>query len=437
MDIFGTIRNAIELTKEIVDLIDDFRGAESEKKRILSDEKACEHILQSFCSGQGDTQASDTSQQKTQQDIALRGLLQRFHNDLSTLTTTLRTSKHSRWPFVKGKVEAQQRRIECDKTDLLVHMAICGGNTTVQMSTDLNNHLHKLIATTKGHSRNLRALQDEVSRLFQEHDANSAKLVRQRLYEWLAPLEQGEKHSTIRRVAVKGTGEWFLRSDDYLSWRDNTNGTLLLCGEAGAGKAFLTSLAIENPKQPSISSRSIAPAHYYCDSRSSNSGDVQACIRTLLSQLISSSATIPDEFIEAMKHNPNAVSGMEIVMKGINHIAKSFAKINLVVDAIDEFSASEKGRLDLLECLMRIHSKTRKVNLLVTSRPLIDVSNSLKEEISKFLVVVPDEDLILFIKEGCESLPEFAQISQLLIAKTQTTVITKSQGLSVPNQSFV
>jgi hypothetical protein len=45
-----------------------------------------------------------------------------------------------------------------------------------------------------------------------------------------------------------------------------------------------------------------------------------------------------------MKHNQNTVPGMEIAMKRIDHIAESLAKINLVVDAIDKFSASEKGR---------------------------------------------------------------------------------------------
>lgn len=275
-----------------------------------------------------------------------------------------------------------------------------------------------------------------MSRLSQEHDANSTQVSRRRLYKWLAPSKQGEQYSTIRRIVAKGTGNWFLLSDDYLSWRDSINETLFLCGEAGAGKTFLTSLAIENLKQPSLLSRSIATAYYYCDSRSSNSGDVKACIRTLLSQLISSSATIPDELIEIMKHNPNTVPELETVMKGFNHIAESFAKINLMVDAIDEFSASKKGRQDLLECLMRIQSGTRKVNLFVTSRLLIDVANSLQKA-SKVLVAVPDEDLVLLVEKRCESLPKFVQKSQSLIAKTQTTVVAKSQGLLVPYQSFV
>lgn len=58
-----------------------------------------------------------------------------------------------------------------------------------------------------------------------------------------------------------------------------------------------------------------------------------------------------------MKHNQNTVPGMEIAMKRIDHIAESLAKTNLVVVAIDIFSASEKGRQDFLECLTRIQSE--------------------------------------------------------------------------------
>lgn len=337
---------------------------------------------------------------------------------------------------MKAKVEEQRKRIEWDKNDLLLHMAIRGIESTTHQSEYLKKHLQKLMTTADDHSRDLNTLQDELSKFYEDHEANSLKISRRDLYQWLAPSEQGEKYSTIKRTAVRGTGDWFLRSDEYVSWRDNINGTLFLCGEAGAGKTFLTSLAIGSLKQPSILSSSVATAYYYCDSRSPHGSDLQVCIRTLLSQLVSSSAAIPQKLLVEMKDDPYTVPGIDTVLERLIEITRSFAKVNLVVDAIDEFSASEKSRQDLLKCLTRIQSETKKVNLFVSSRPLVDVASYL-QSVSNVSVTVPANDLALFVEKASESLPKFVRKSPVLIAKTITTVVSKSQGLSATHLKLV
>jgi len=436
MDVFGTIRNAIELTRDMVILIDDIRGAENEKKRLMSDTRACEQILQSLCTSQSNAVAVNEEGETAQQDLFVNALLERIHNDLSTLATTLRASRNIKWPFIKAKVEEQRKRIEWDKNDLLLHLAIRGNKSTTHQSKYLKKHLQKLMTTADDHTRDLNALQDEMSRLYKDHEANSLRISRRDIYQWLAPSEQGEQYSTIKRTAVKGTGDWFLRSDEYVSWRDTANGTLFLCGEAGAGKTFLASLAIGSLKQPSILSSSVATAYYYCDSRSSHESDLQVCIRTLLSQLVSSSAAIPQKLLVEMKDDPYTVPGIDTVIEGLIEITGSFAKVNFVVDAIDEFSASEKNRQDLLKCLTRIQSETKKVNLFVTSRPLVDVASYL-QKVSNVSVTVPAKDLALFVEKGCDSLPKFVRKSPALIAKTIATVVSKSQGLLATHQKLI
>jgi hypothetical protein len=99
MDVFGTVRNAIELTKDMVVLIDDIRGAENEKKRLMSDTRECEQILQSLCTSQSTAVAVNEGGETVQQDLSVNALLERFHADISTLATTLRASSGTRMIF--------------------------------------------------------------------------------------------------------------------------------------------------------------------------------------------------------------------------------------------------------------------------------------------------------------------------------------------------
>ena len=64
------------------------------------------------------------------------------------------------------------------------------------------------------------------------------------ILEWLSPLKPHLRHQDVRTRRMDGVGDWFLRTDDFINWRDGEGGSsmaILFCSAApGAGKTHLT-----------------------------------------------------------------------------------------------------------------------------------------------------------------------------------------------------
>ena len=64
------------------------------------------------------------------------------------------------------------------------------------------------------------------------------------ILEWLSPLEPRLRHQDVRTRRLDGLGDWFLRKDEFINWRDGQDGsimsTLFCSGAPGAGKTYLT-----------------------------------------------------------------------------------------------------------------------------------------------------------------------------------------------------
>jgi len=60
---------------------------------------------------------------------------------------------------------------------------------------------------------------------------------------WLSPLQPRARHNDIRARRQDGLGEWFLKADEFVKWRDGkgeSGKTTLFCsGNPGVGKTFL------------------------------------------------------------------------------------------------------------------------------------------------------------------------------------------------------
>jgi len=76
---------------------------------------------------------------------------------------------------------------------------------------------------------------------------------RAKLLNWLSPLQPRVRHNDVRARRVDGLGEWFLRSDEFLRWRDGIcefdKATLFCSGNPGVGKTFLRYGRKNNPSE--------------------------------------------------------------------------------------------------------------------------------------------------------------------------------------------
>ena len=66
---------------------------------------------------------------------------------------------------------------------------------------------------------------------------------RAKLLNWVSPLQPRVRHNDVRGRREPSLGEWFLKADEFLRWRDGIGefdkATLFGSGNPGVGKTFL------------------------------------------------------------------------------------------------------------------------------------------------------------------------------------------------------
>lgn len=424
MDIFSTVKSAIDLTKEISQLISDIKSAEKEKKRLLFEVQACEYILQRF-----DTKDDETSRScRMQGNGVTPQVLQQFESDLRALRHILRDCSALKWPFRKAEVESCCTKLEWDKINILLYLAISDSESSSQDTREIGIRLHELIAVANTYSRQLSDLTAGVSRLQRDVDTKDLISTRKKILRWLDAANQSETQLSITRARVDGTGSWLLKSVAYKRWRNSHGKSLFLHGDAGAGKTYLASLAIDNlsGRSEPYTESSTAVAYFYCSSDLPEDSDPDICIRSLLSQLVSKCQRLPKS-LDGKEVNPQPRPLRREITSLFEDVIRTFARVYLVIDAIDEFHPSESVRRELLEILLGVQSRT-EMNILITSRPLPDIVRTFGN-CPTVPVVASTEDLAMFVRNQRKRLPEFVQRRQDLVNNTVKIIVSKSQEM--------
>jgi len=68
---------------------------------------------------------------------------------------------------------------------------------------------------------------------------------RSEILAWLSPLEPHLRHNDIRKKRVKEVGDWLLRTEEFVSWKngdgegESQKATIFCSGNLGVGKTYI------------------------------------------------------------------------------------------------------------------------------------------------------------------------------------------------------
>ncbi|KAJ5115984.1 hypothetical protein N7456_000332 [Penicillium angulare] len=199
---------------------------------------------------------------------------------------------------------------------------------------------------------------------------------------WLSATDYSRRHRQLQETRTDDTGSWLLDSKEYIGWKDNSGGLLLLPGISGCGKSYLCSTIIEDIEKECESDNSKYLAYWYFEFSDSISQNVDSLTRSLIRQL-SRSPLLPPVFDLFEDHK---MKGGEPSSKKIKQVFKDTlaivpGNIYLIFDALDECgengSSEQRERLfELVNDLMGEHRN--KLHILATSRPEQDIKDELE-----------------------------------------------------------
>ena len=251
----------------------------------------------------------------------------------------------------------------------------------------------------------------------------------QAILDWLTLTDfVSQQHDYINR-RQEGTGQWLLDSEEYQTWVQTPKKTLFCPGIPGAGKTILTAITIDDLTMRFRGQADIGIAFLFCNFRQQEEQKVDNLLASLLKQLSSGKASLPDSVMALYrKHEDKRTRpSFDELSKALRSVTAMFSRVFIVIDALDEWQTTDGCRTGFLTeiFLAQVHSRA---NVFATSRFLPEVTERFEGSIS-LEIRASREDVRRYL-DGCLfRLPSFVDRSPDLQEEIKTGIVLLVKGM--------
>lgn len=240
------------------------------------------------------------------------------------------------------------------------------------------------------------------------------------ILDWLSKEDYGAQFSDFEKRCVEGTGKWFLDLEIFKEWKDGKLKvpTIVCMGMPGAGKTMTATIVLRDLLEGLSAETGTGLAYLYCNYKRHHNSDAASLLRALLRQLARQLYSgLPAELKEL--HNTHkrhqTTPTLLHIQKALATTMEHYARVFIVVDALDECPSSEGVRQRLISSiqdLQRDLAERNKTSLstLFTSRQIPDIESKF-EGSPKVEIRAKEEDVRRYIEELVhnDELPSFVR----------------------------
>ncbi|KAH7159331.1 hypothetical protein DER46DRAFT_382893 [Fusarium sp. MPI-SDFR-AT-0072] len=256
--------------------------------------------------------------------------------------------------------------------------------------------------------------------LNQEHQA---------ILDWLTPVGYSTQQSDYFGNRQQGTGQWFLESAEYREWLDADGKTLFCPGIPGAGKTILSSIVINDLHARFSDNPKIGIAYIYCNFRREQEQKIEDLLASLLKQLSRAWHCLPESVNSLYdKHRKNTTRPLlEELSETLQFVVELYAKVFIIVDALDECQALDDCRGRLLSEIFKLQGGFT-VNLCATSRPISDITNIFDRALCLVIRATKD-DVALYLERHLGTLRSVVKTNPRLQEQIKTEISDVVDGM--------
>jgi phage gp46-like protein len=445
METAASIIAILQLSEKVIQYVRDVSGATEERRRLREQVRACSNILLLLRDGVED---SDEGQAWAETVDMLASPLERLRRALELAAIRLHakssTKEKLKWPFKEKEVQKLIEAIESEKG--LLTLAFENNSARLLQQIDIrskNNstHLEELTALMSTHAINseghLQDLKSAVSKLQDTHISlhedmsalEEAEKIRElaakrvKIIDWLSPLDHtSQQHDIISKRQV-GTGDWFLRSNQYQQWLKNKGGLLFCPGIPGAGKTILTSIAVADLRERYHRDARVATVFYYIDFRRQQT--IDNIFLSLLKQLVEGRTELSKSVANYydQHHERGTRPILDDAVTAFCNELRLYSRVFVVIDALDESQAGA----DLVSTVLDVQ-KDGRFNLLATSRSLPEISTQFADA-AVLEIRASHQDVRTYLEAHIRQLPGFVKTNVKLQEEIKASIVRLVQGM--------
>ncbi|KIJ54825.1 hypothetical protein M422DRAFT_240909 [Sphaerobolus stellatus SS14] len=268
------------------------------------------------------------------------------------------------------------------------------------------------------------------------HDAalsTQSELSKQKMMEWLnVNLDVNSNFDRARLKCHPGTGQWFLKSADFVRFRQSDGGLCFwLHGMAGCGKTILSGSIIAELRAEVEDHPRIGLAYFFLSYTDRGKQTTFNLLSEIALQLLSRTSIIPQRISSLYELNRSRPP-ISVLLDLIGCLSQCFSQTFIIIDALDEIAVEERELL--LHALKQIISTSTecKINFIATSRQetyLVDGFQALSLEQICLTTSLVDEDIKLYVTEIVQNEKKFSRWNDDLRTEIMQTLTDKANGM--------
>ncbi|KAL9118356.1 MAG: hypothetical protein Q9187_005101 [Circinaria calcarea] len=402
-DIIAVSTLANKVRKRFVDSPDQFKRISEEVKSLSNVLRDLEDVL---------PERELTDRQKTH----LHDITQGYHSVLvdSDKIVEKYWSLDVNHRSLSGKSQRLWKRLKWEPDDV------------AELRSRISSNINLLNAFNGGIAINLsQVTKDSVDRLHRHHDDHERRLIE----SWLSSADFAAQQSDFIGRRQEGTGQWLLDSQEFETWVSGTKQTLFCQGMPGAGKTIIASIVIDDLWSKFQAESDVAIAFLFCNYKRQQEQKFEHLMSSLLAQLVKGRSNLPESIRNLHQRHVDRGTrpSIEEIITLFHSVSRSYSKIFIVVDALDECSKIDNTRKRLLEELFTLQSHT-KAGFFATSRENPEIATLFQGAILKE-IRASDEDVRRYLASRIAELPKCVLRDQALQDNIQTEIAKAVDGM--------
>ncbi|KAJ7476775.1 ankyrin repeat-containing domain protein [Mycena latifolia] len=346
----GTLASVLQLVDTVLkarEYFKDFHEAPKEQKKLFSEMEGLKALLVELDKQVEGNSSSAAFQEMVKPLAALKTTMEHVTEKLGPVDGQLKFTKRLSWTLWSKKEVAGYLE-EFERIKALINL---------WLTMEIWDVGQKQISN-----------QDSIWNTVQEQKDTIDAEKRQKILDWMSPLNFLQRQADIFNALQSGTGEWLLGKAGFQEWESGSGKVLFCHGIPGAGKTVLVSLVVHH-LETCARTTDIGLACIYLNHKETETQTITNLLGGLWRQLmlgktISSTVQNLYDYHQERQTRPQ----LEEVCKALDSAVALYLKVYFIIDALDEYP--EKYRHRFLKYLGTLGPK---VNIMMTSRPHINL----------------------------------------------------------------
>ncbi|KAI4682832.1 hypothetical protein J4E81_009453 [Alternaria sp. BMP 2799] len=252
---------------------------------------------------------------------------------------------------------------------------------------------------------------------------------RQRILDWLTPIDHASEQRDAISRRQKGTGEWLLRSQTYQDWLSTDSRTLFCPGIPGAGKTVFASIINADLWERYHDDPTVGLVHLFCNYRRHNEQTLEALLSGLLKQLVQHQVPLPECVTSLYDTQQRGASNrIQATTEALKSVMATYSRVFIVLDALDECSTSHGCRTQLLSSVQSLQKQCH-INLLATSRFIPEIMEKFRTA-CQLEIQADSNDVRRYLSDNINRLPGFVQDNIGLREEVVSKIVEAVRGIS-------